>query len=139
LTTTKRGIDVSSNVFLLVRDKMREGLRIFTGFTYRWKGKVDDSRVLFQNLVPKKPAEIFEQIPDRRMSDVRKLADRGEAKVFTPSLPAPPDEGKTVRISFVKSKKEVGRIARELLDDPDAKPGEVGEYCFDRVFEEIDE
>ena len=53
LTTTKRGIDVSSNVFLLVRDRMREGLRIFTAFTYRWKGKIDDSRDHFRNLVPR--------------------------------------------------------------------------------------
>jgi hypothetical protein len=45
--------------------------------------------------------------PDRRMSDVRRLAERGEAKVFTPSLPTPPDEGKTVRISYVKPRKDV--------------------------------
>jgi hypothetical protein len=137
LTTTKRGLDVSSNVFLLVRDKMREGLRIFTGFTYRWKGKIEDSRTHFKNLVPMKPAEIIERIPDESMTVVRKLSGRGEAKSFAPTLPAPPDEGKTVRISFVKSKKDVARIARKALDNPDAQPGEIGEYCFDRVLEDL--
>ena len=73
------------------------------------------------------------------MSDVRKLADRGEAKVFTPSLPAPPDEGKTVRISYTKPKKDVLRLAREVLDAPDAPPSEVGEYCFDRMLEDLRE
>lgn len=38
LTTTKRGIDASSDVYLIVLKHMMEGVKHFTDFTNRWKG-----------------------------------------------------------------------------------------------------
>jgi hypothetical protein len=38
-TTTKRGIDGNSELYLHVRDKMIEGMKIFTQYTNQWKTK----------------------------------------------------------------------------------------------------
>jgi len=43
-TTTKRGIDASSPLYLQVKNKMREGMRIFTDYTNKWKERPDESR-----------------------------------------------------------------------------------------------
>ena len=45
MTTTKRGIDTSSNIYAAVKDRMRQGLKIFTDYTNRWKGRNESERV----------------------------------------------------------------------------------------------
>ena len=42
-TTTKRGIDASSPLYLQIKNKMREGMRIFTDYTNKWKGRAEES------------------------------------------------------------------------------------------------
>ena len=42
-TTTKRGVDASSALYLQVKNKMREGLRLFTDYTNKWKGLAEES------------------------------------------------------------------------------------------------
>ena len=44
MTTTKRGVDASSTVYLQVKTKMREGMKLFTDYTNRWKGRAEESR-----------------------------------------------------------------------------------------------
>ena len=43
-TTTKRGIDAASPLYLQVKNKMREGLKLFTTYTYWWKGKESEAK-----------------------------------------------------------------------------------------------
>ena len=43
-TTTKRGIDASSPLYLQIKNKMREGMRVFTDYTNKWKGRADESK-----------------------------------------------------------------------------------------------
>ena len=43
-TTTKRGIDASSSLYLQVKNKMREGKQIFTNYTNKWKENVRESQ-----------------------------------------------------------------------------------------------
>ena len=43
-TTTKRGLDASSSLYLQVKNKMREGMKIFTTYTDKWKGKSNESK-----------------------------------------------------------------------------------------------
>ena len=42
--TTKRGIDASSPLYLQIKNKMREGMGIFTDYTNKWKGRAEDPR-----------------------------------------------------------------------------------------------
>src|SRR5208282_6219848 len=57
-TTTKRGIDSSSPLYLQVKNKMREGMRLFTDYTNKWKGQAEESR---KQIVAGEPLS-FEQI-----------------------------------------------------------------------------
>ena len=43
-TTTKRGIDASSSLYLQVKNKMREGMKMFTAYTNHWKDNADESK-----------------------------------------------------------------------------------------------
>ena len=47
-TTTKRGIDASSPLYLRIKNKMCEGLRIYTDFTNKWKGRAEESTIHIQ-------------------------------------------------------------------------------------------
>ena len=38
VSTTKRGLDVGSEVYLKVRQACIEGMKLFTDFTNKWKG-----------------------------------------------------------------------------------------------------
>ena len=46
-TTTKRGVDASSVLYLQVKNKMREGMKLFTDYTNRWKGLTEETRAQF--------------------------------------------------------------------------------------------
>ena len=43
-TTTKRGIDASSPLYLQIKNKMREGMRVFTDYTNKWKAGSEESK-----------------------------------------------------------------------------------------------
>ena len=59
-------------------------------------------------------------------------------EVFQPELPRPPaPESSTRKIVFSRPTSEVRLVAKSLLDDEDAPPGQVGESCFEVVLETI--
>jgi hypothetical protein len=65
---------------------------------------------------------------------VKKLSD-GTIE-FNPKknkvLPEPPNKTPTDRrVTFVKPIEEIRVVAKVLLDDEDARPGDVGAKCFD--------
>jgi hypothetical protein len=72
-TTTKRGIDAASPLYLQVKNKMREGLKLFTTFTYWWKGREAEARTM----VDKAEVLIFSELKKRAdsltMSKVTRL------------------------------------------------------------------
>lgn len=130
LTTTKRGIDASSNVYLLVRDRMMEGLKIFTQFTNKWKGRESESNEYFRQAMPSKALDIAQGMSEERMTPVRKSY---EGRIFAPNLPLPQQESTDVRISFVKPKVDVKKIAKAHFDDVDTDAAVIGSHCFDQV------
>jgi hypothetical protein len=128
-TTTKRGIDASSALYLQVKNKMREGMRIFTDYTNKWKVRPDQS---------KKQIEAGEPLSfDEIKSESKKLDFRATKKSipagtqFKPDLPLPKKlDPQTRRISFVKNKAEVEEVAEYLFDDKNTDASVVGERCF---------
>lgn len=134
VTTTKRGINASSDVYAQAKDKMRQGLKIFTSYTNQLKkdrsrrdeifahtGSVDLRTLRHQSDGP----------PPTAWKKDRKL----EGRTFTPVLPRVVDSNlKTIR--FLRSQEEVSKVAEYLLDDGAAKPSAVGEECFDRFLKE---
>ncbi|SIO62115.1 Histidine kinase-, DNA gyrase B-, and HSP90-like ATPase [Singulisphaera sp. GP187] len=130
LTTTKRGIDASSNVYLQVRERMMDGLKFFTQFTNKWKGRERESNEFFSQTAPSKALDIALGLPESKMTTVRKPH---EGKVFTPSLPLPKQDRVDVRISFVKPRAEVRKIATAIFDNVEVDPADIGSHCFDHV------
>lgn len=133
-TTTKRGIDASLPLYLQVKNKMREGMRIFTDYTNKWKGRADESKVQIQKGKPLSLNEIKAEAERIRFSSTVRSFPPGEQ--YRPPLPMPTRlEPTKRRISFVKEVKDI-KIAAGYFDDPDMEPSEVGEKCFDIILTE---
>jgi hypothetical protein len=133
VTTTKRGIDTSNDIYTLIRQKMQEGLKHFTRNTNRWKGfeyelkeKFDEAPVLDLNEIKK----TTEKLP---MVSIR---GNGLAKQYKPKLPEKTINETTRKICFVRELEEI-ELVSEFLFDEVRTPQEVGETCFDRTLKEI--
>ena len=134
-TTTKRGVDASSLLYLQVKNKMREGMRLFTGYTNRWKGRADETRGQFES------GEVitFSQVKSQAQSMALASSSTpiSGASQFRPRLPEPRRLGpRQSRISFTKNTDDVKAVGEYLFNDPLIAPSRIGEECFDLVFRE---
>ena len=135
-TTTKRGIDTSSRLYLQVKNKMREGMRIFTDYTNKWKAYAEESRKHIEAAgVPLSFEEI--KTASKRLPFSPTKTQMPGGKQYRPQLPMPKRiEPRTRRISFVKDVEEVRSVAEYLFDDPDTDAARVGEECFNLILKE---
>jgi hypothetical protein len=133
-TTTKRGVDASSPLFLQVKNKMREGMRLFTDYTNKWKGREDESKEQILKGVPLSFAQVKIQSESIRMNPTLRTFTRGEQ--FVPNLPLPKIlEPAKRRISFIRESKDISNLA-EYFGNSDMEPYEVGGQCFDLLLKE---
>ncbi len=141
LNTTKRGIETSSDVYFRLLDYMRAGTKKFTDYTNKWKSRADDAREQFKGTSSLPAGEIPNKIPQasfKKVSDTKLAKEDSEAYEFQPTLPQPAKaETDTRIIRFTRPVSDIKTIAIGLLDDEEAKPGTVGEACFDDVLERI--
>jgi hypothetical protein len=133
-TTTKRGIDASSPLYLQVKNKMREGLRQFTTYTYWWKGREPEARAM----IDKGETLTFSEMKVRAAKlPMRKVSRLPGGEQFKPNLPRPrAQESSLKRISFERPLAEIRAVGDYVLEDPDAAPSRVGEECFKRILRE---
>ena len=134
-TTTKRDVDASSPLYLQVKNKMREGMRIFTDYTNKWKIRADESRKYIERGTPLPFDELKQQSAHLTFTATTTSVPPGEQ--YKPQLPMPAKlEPRMKRICFTKTIEEVRAVAEHLFDDPDADPSTVGEECFDMFLKE---
>lgn len=134
-TTTKRGIDASSALYLQVKNKMREGMRLFTNYTNKWKGRADEAKKHIKQGDRLSIEEIKERAANLPFSVTKRSIPPG--KQYKPSLPVPKKvESQQRRISFIKDIDEVKTVADYLFQDETTDPSEVGEKCFDLILNE---
>ena len=134
-TTTKRGIDASSRLYLQVKNKMREGMSLFTDYTNKWKGRADEARKQINAGVPLSFEQIRTESGNLRFKALKKSFPKGEQ--YRPSLPVPAKATSTKRrIAFSKDATEVRQLGEFLFEDPEYDPSGVGEKCFDIMLEE---
>lgn len=134
-TTTKRGIDASSQLYLQVKNKMREGMQIFTNYTNQWKGQADEAKKYISKGKPLSFEEIKVQAENLPFTATKQTVLPG--KQYKPSLPRPKKiESQQRRISFVKNIGEVKAVADYLYQDESTDPSIVGEKCFDLILKE---
>ena len=112
-TTTKRGIDASSRLYLQVKNKMREGMRVFTDYTNKWKGRADESLKQVQQGAPLALEDLRVKTGELKF---RKTKTWPQGYQYKPQLPLPPElEPTKRRIVFSKEVakiKTVGRVSR---------------------------
>jgi len=133
LTTTKRGIEAGSEVYLQVKEKMREGLKKFTSFTNRFKVNPEYKSRLFK-AAHTRPLGI---IDDMSLKVKWKTDPRIKGgRIFTPSLPELDKSDNKKWIKFTKDVEEIRKVSDFLFEKPDAEPGKVGEASFNRVYRE---
>jgi hypothetical protein len=134
-TTTKRGIDASSRLYLQIKNKMRDGLRIFTDYTNKWKGRAEESKRHIEAGTPLSFEEIKLKAERLPFTSTRTSIPRGDQ--YKPDLPFPAKlETRRRRISFDKDVEEVRLVAGYLFKDPNTDPSVVGEKCFDLILRE---
>lgn len=134
-TTTKRGIDAASPLYLQVKNKMREGMSIFTDYTNKWKGRAEESRRHIEAGQPLSFGEIKNKSKELSFTPIRRIVPRGEQ--YKPKLPMPPRmEPLERRISFTRQVDEIRTVAEHLFKNPDEEPSKVGEKCFEVILRE---
>ncbi len=146
ITTAKRGIDASSELYLHVKERMREGLKVFTTYTSKWKQMPKAEKQRIKKAKSEMPAAMFDQVktidtsgpvstggksiwkavaPTARKLDVEQR--------YIPNLPSPPPIAQRKRIRFNKPVEEVRLIAQYIVSDSDSPASTVGEACFEEI------
>jgi hypothetical protein len=138
ITTTKRALDTTSDLWLEARTKMREGMRIFISHTNVWKNQPrSDQSPHWKSAKPLQLEEAIEALMSREPTKKQDGAiefDPKQKKV----LPIP--EGKTPtsrRITFSKPIEEIQELANAIFEDGETSPSVVGEKCFEIVLEKF--
>jgi hypothetical protein len=131
IATTKRGIEINSEIYFQGRTRVIEGIKKFVNFTNKWKGIEDETTPYFNNLELSR-ARSTTKIAEKIGKPYRKIKN---SRQFTPDLPVPENTKKSARISYSKSLDEITAVSTFLFDNPDHEPREVGESAFDYIFE----
>ncbi len=132
ISTTKRGLDVGSDVYFHARKYAMEGIKAFTDFTNKWKGMEDETNAYFERS-KESDAKTASSLASSKGRQVRGLPG---AHKFVPKLPLPRQTNPKRRISFLKTDTEVRIASEHLFGEPGEKPSIVGESCFDKILGE---
>jgi hypothetical protein len=133
LTTTKRGIDAGSDLYLRVKEQMRSGLKVFTSYTNKWKAHIDEQRKVEKAAKPVPVRAAVRGVPKDKW---RQAKAGSTGRVFVPDLPQPKKDRADTVVRFYRAKKDIARVAQHLFDTADVPAGEVGAGCFDRILKE---
>ena len=132
VTTTKRALDTSSNVWLESLVKMKEGMRIWVSYTNQWKNHPrSDQSSHWEDARPLPLSKAIAAVALR--ATAKKLDHYVE---FNPlkSKVLPEPESKTPssrRVVFSRPAEEIRLVSKLLFDSDEEKPGIVGERCFE--------
>ena len=134
VTTTKRALDTSSNVWLESLVKMKEGMRVWISYTNQWKNHPrSDQSSHWDDARPMSLSKAIEaagsaqggQEGQRRSARVQPAEDERP-------LPEPEDKKPSSRkVVFSRPAEEVRLVSKMLFDDVNEKPGIVGDKCFE--------
>ncbi len=135
MTTTKRGIDTSSRVYSIVKERMRQGTQIFTNYTNQWKGLNTDERKFSTAAEPVTVSQLLGRRKDIEDSFSLNFHNSKEGLVHMPKLPVPIREKPYRQIRYTKNLEDILDVVEYLHKDRDfiIAPSAIGEECFDYV------
>jgi hypothetical protein len=125
VSTTKTGIELESEVYIHALNACATGLKLFTSFTDKWKGRVKETSKYFEAATRR---DAISEV-DLAATKGRKVADL--ATQYKPDLPLPPTTVTERRITFVRSVREIALLSDFFFNEA-RSPSEVGEECFSR-------
>lgn len=134
LTTTKRGIDASTNLYSVVKDYMREATKAFTSFTNKWKRSPDERSALYKATPSLGLPALRAATAHYEMTVSRKTEN---AAKFVPSLPVPKADDSMVRISYSRPRETFHKLSLLLFEDGNVEPKALGEATFDRAMSQL--
>ena len=132
-TTTKRGLEHSSRLYAQVKNRMREGIKLFTDYTNDWKDDLASSK----GHIATTPKMTIDEL--KRVSSSYKLTEVRtglKGKQYRPKLPEPMGRSTQKRVSFTRESDDIDSISEYLFGDASHSPSEVGGACFDKVLKE---
>ncbi len=135
ITTTKRGVDGNSDIYLATKDFMREGMKLFTDFTNRWKGNSEAKRKMFSDApqtLSLNNKNVDRVVPDNKWSKVTRSIG---GNAYKPKLPVPRESDPLKQIKFNRKISEIKLVSQFLFDDDSFAPTDVGNYCFEHFLE----
>ncbi len=138
ITTTKRALDTSSDIWLEARAKMREGLRVWINYTNQWKNNPRSDQTKYWE--SSKPMSINVAIDEILKRDTTKKQDGGIE--YNPKkkkvLPEPETKKpSSKRITYSKPLEQIKEVSSFLFDRDTESPGTVGDKTFDYVLSKI--
>lgn len=128
ITTTKRGIDGNSELYLGIKEHMREGLKLFTDFTNKWKRASQERSSLQKASTVAHAGSVANIVPAGNWTKVSK--GMGGAR-YKPNLPLPKDSDPMHQIRFSRKRSDIRKVSEYMFEDPDRTVSEVGAECFD--------
>jgi hypothetical protein len=134
VTTTKRALDTTSDIWLRSLVKMKEAMRVWITYTNAWKNHPrSDQAIYWLKARPLSLRKAIEAVSVR--AGAKK---KGGSVEFNPqkklALPMPPEKKPTSRrIVFSRPIEEIREVSKALFDNFNEKPGLVGDQCFERV------
>lgn len=137
VTTTKRGIDAGSEVYLFAKNAMREGMKYFTQYTYKLKDRAAEEREHVKAAPPIDLEALRKQIPEKSWT-TRTNKDVKDKNVkerrFIPELPVTPNTSNEKYMRFARPLPQIRRVSQFLFGDKvDRNASEVGAEAFDWV------
>lgn len=138
VTTTKRALDTSSDVWLQALVKMKAAMRVWITYTNWWKNHpASDHSVHWKKARPMQLAAVVAMV-GKRAGAIR-AGDRIE---FDPNkrqvLPKPEElTASSRRVVFSRPAAEIKAVSREMFDRDNERPGIVGEACFVEVLKRV--
>ena len=139
VTTTKRALDSSSDIWLRALVKMKEGMRVWITYTNNWKNHPRSDQT--EHWKDSKPLPLRKAIETVSKRDRAVKAD-GHIE-FNPQkqkvIPVPATKKPSSRrIIFSRPVEEIQAVSKALFDRADEKPGVVGDKCFGIVLKKIE-
>ena len=139
ITTTKRALDTSSEVWLKTLVKMKQGIRIWINYTNAWKNHPRSDQT--PHWEEAKPLSLWGAIDAvTRRPTFRRTAE-GPVE-FNPQrqrvVPLPPTKTPSSRrVVFSRPVEEIRTVSKAFFDSDGERPGVVGERCFELVLSEL--
>ena len=134
ITTTKRALDTSSDIWLEARTKMREGLRVWINYTNQWKNNPrSDQTQYWESSVPLTINKAIAVVEKRDVTQ-----KKGGGIEYNPVkkkvLPVPKTKKpSSKRLVFSRPLEEIKTVSSFLFDRDDESPSVVADKSFEFV------